>query len=328
MDGAAESALVDAAAALGLVVSVGAGAPVIVTGHGDVRIDVRAVAVPTPGWVKGIVAKRGALVVVVGDQISAATGDVLRRRGFGWLDRRGHLRLVADGVLIDSDVPAAHRRGHVVKSTTIAGRSGLAAASALLLAPDAPMGVREIARRAGLNPSSISRAMTALVDARLAERIGAHRIRPLVPELFWALAEVWPSDEVVVGVRASGVPRGVDADGRGWVLGRERAAVAWGAPLVLSGDYAMSFYAPDADSLRVIGLQSVSPSRGVLRSRAVSVSAQVDPTGLVASSSHHVVGERCAIAHPLYCALDLARTSRGREALEQWSPPEGFARVW
>jgi hypothetical protein len=28
-------------------------------------------------------------------------------------------------------------------------------------------------------------------------------------------------------------------------------------------------------------------------------------------------------------ALDLARDAgRGREALEQWNPPEGFVRVW
>jgi hypothetical protein len=34
------------------------------------------------------------------------------------------------------------------------------------------------------------------------------------------------------------------------------------------------------------------------------------------------------LAHPLFCALDLTAASLDREALEQCTPPEAFARVW
>lgn len=79
-----------------------------------------------------------------------------------WLDRRGHLRLTGDGLYIDADVPPISRKTPERRITRdpITGRSGLAAA-ALLLRPHDPMGVSEIARAAGLNPSSITRAMTS-----------------------------------------------------------------------------------------------------------------------------------------------------------------------
>ncbi len=45
--------------------------------------------------------------VVVADRISEAGRDVLRRAGWGWLDRRGHLRLWASGVRIESPLPGS-----------------------------------------------------------------------------------------------------------------------------------------------------------------------------------------------------------------------------
>ena len=43
--------------------------------------------------------------MVVADQVSEGARAVLRQAGIGWLDRRGHLRLSAPGVLIDTDLP-------------------------------------------------------------------------------------------------------------------------------------------------------------------------------------------------------------------------------
>jgi hypothetical protein len=72
---------------------------------------VRLVPVPTrstsPSAVRSLVesAKVGeGLAVVVADRVSAPLGEWLRDVGAGWLDRRGHLRLVR-GALIDTDVP-------------------------------------------------------------------------------------------------------------------------------------------------------------------------------------------------------------------------------
>ena len=54
----------------------------------------------------------------------------------------------------------------------------------------------------------------------------------------------------------------------------------------------------------------------------------VDPVGLLTRERYPAKGAGTPLAHPVVCALDLAMTSRGREALDQWDPPEGFIRVW
>jgi hypothetical protein len=331
------AALRDAASALGVVTQ-----PPSADGVADlvfraadgslIPLVVKAAALPTASLVHELAGRAGT-TVVVGDRIPSATRQLLNEQRIAWLDRRGHLRMVAGPFHIDADVPPVER--HVSPRTSrfsLAGRSGLAAAAALLVAPEDPPGVSEIARRADLNPSSISRAMSSLVDAQLAERAARGRFRPLVPELFWALADAWPDERTVVPLRladlsaASSIMSSTRVDQRGWALAGERGAVAWGAPLVLTADYPAVIYAPDHEEMRRV--IATAPSSRSKADRDVPVSVAVDPIGFATAPRYRRDRVAVPLAHPLFCALDLTKASRDREALEQWEPPEGFVRVW
>jgi DNA-binding transcriptional ArsR family regulator len=329
----------DALASLGLGVRRG-GDPdvVVVEGPAGARVEIQVAAASVLSGVmpKFEVGHRklGTLQVVVADQIPASLRPVLNDADIGWLDRRGRLRLVAEGLFIDTDIAPAARFDSGRSSTTpISGRSGLCAAMGLLMRPEDPMKITELAEIAGLDVSSVSRAMSALSDAQLAERVGRGRYRPLTPELFWALADVWPRARTPVRlpVEALGDPRlgaNLDAlDDAGWAMGGERGAVAWGAPLALTADYPTLLYVPDDESLgrsKVIGGGDEAVSD---RSRPL-LELAVDPVGLLTHDRYPATNAETPLAHPVACALELAATSRGREALDQWDPPKGFVRVW
>ena len=294
-------------------------------------IEVKATALPSFDWVEKLDAD-SEHIVVVADQIPNGVRERLNDRGIAWLDRRGHLRLVRNGLFVDADTPRAER-SPTAKSdrAPISGRSGLAAAAALLMRPDDPMGVSEVARFAGLNASSISRAMAQLADAQLAEQVGRGRYRPLVPELFWSLSDVWPRGRTTTGLAVSDLGRRElraiedDTEAIGWAMAGERGGVAWGAPLVLTGDYPPFLYVPDDQAIRTaLALRPATsePSTGP------TIALAADPTGLIVSHRHRPRPDDVPLAHPLFCALDLTATSRDREALDQWNPPEKFTRVW
>ncbi len=301
-----------------------------VPGGRRVDIEVKAMAIPSADRVRELVRsrRRGALAVLVADQIPSTIRELLNDAGVGWFDRRGHVRLVADGVFIDAEVAPQTRLARIagVARQPINGRSGLSAAAALLLRSADPMGVSEIARVAGLNPSSITRAMTSLVDAHLAERRGRGQYRPLVPELFWALADVWPRQYVTI--RWASPPDGDDRlaigrdlTGPGWAVAGVRGGLAWGAPLVATADYPIHFYVPDDSVVRRVVVLNEGGTGDEARLSA-------DPSGLITSERYESDALGWPLAHPVFCALDLTASARDREALEQWMPPEGFTRVW
>jgi hypothetical protein len=330
----AVEALTAAAAAVGLASapSVGAGSPDLtftLPDGGRVPVHVKAASIPTAEQARQAVAAgpHAGHPVLVADQVSAATRELLNEAGVGWLDRRGHFRFVVPGVFVDADVPAQPRRGPSVPSEPISGRSGIAAATGLLLRPDDPIGVTEAAEIAKLNPSSITRALGSLVDAHLAERKGRGRYRALLPELFWAVADVWPRRQVPI--RWSGDPGPwSDASGRAaydpgdssWVAAGVRGALVWGAPLVVTADYPTELYVPDEQVIRRVAARHLGGS-------GPEIALSVDPNGFVTHRAYNA-SFAWPVADPLFCALDLTRTSRDREALEQWTPPEGFTRVW
>lgn len=351
-------ALCDVLSAFGLTARPDAGSlsavEVVVPSGAPCRVEVFAVAVATTGLAERLrdEAVKGP-VVVVADRISAPVRAELTGAGVGWFDRRGHLRLVEGGVFIDADV-SADGRPAIGRPTgsAVRGRAGLAAAFALLLRAGDPLSLSEIARFAGLNASSLTRALVALAESQLVEPVGRGRYRPLIPELFWALSEVWPRDHAVVNVPLqtlddSRLPVGDDLALPGWVVGGARGAVSWGAPLVLSGDYPAKVYVPDAATLRTAmvllerpaesrsGSRS-GPRRGSMsRSRSDNeaslqkvMAVALDPTGLVTRFRYRHGDQRLALAHPLVCALDISHAARDREALDRWTPPEGFERVW
>lgn len=293
-------------------------------------VEVKATSTPTIDKLRSLATTRhpDRPTVVVADQLSPSARELLDAAGIGWLDRRGHLRLVADGLYIDSDVAPIRRGDEPSESTRpVVGRSGLAAAAALLIDPDDPMRGSDIARIARLNPSSITRAMSALVAGHLAERRGRGDYRPVVPDLFWALADEWPRDTVSIRWAIPpedddqlGFNRG-DLRAPGWAAAGVSGALAWGAPLAATADYPVTLYVPDEQLVR---RARILHGEGTGNEARLSV----DPIGLITSRRFDGGTPVWPLAHPVFCALDLTASARDREALDQWTPPTEFTRVW
>ena len=335
MEGDALEALRDATRAVGLASTLRPGDGFVdlvldLPERDSVLLEVRAASIPSADWVRALVEHPpdDAIRVLVADQVTAGVRSLLNEAGIGWLDRRGHLRLVGAGLHVDTEVPPISRgTSGGAEREPITGRSGLASAVALLLRPDEPLGVSEIARIAGLNPSSITRAMTSMVGAHLVERRGRGNYRALVPELFWALADVWPREQVTI--RWASPPENDarmhvandDIEQPGWALAGIRGAVAWGAPIVATAGFPIRLYAPNERWVREAKLlhEGGNGDEAVL---------SADPVGFLTRDRYRVGSRVWLVAHPLFCALDLTVSARDREALEQWTPPEGFVRVW
>lgn len=302
----------------------------------EVPVAITAAAVVTPETVSRMVARRnvpeeGMAHVAVGDLVIAAAQDRLREAGWGWLDRRGHLVLRATGVHIDADVPADGRSTAGAPSRPISGVAAVSWAAALLITPEDPPSMREVARRVALSHSAI---VTAAKKLRLGSLVRADG-RPLVPELFWALAEAWHPDPIglaalptpsTVGLSGA-LTADVDRGGPGWAVAGTVGAAAWGAPLAIGGAYPPDFYLPTTAELRQATLRLGVASRFDERACTVAVA----PTPLVCVG-HFDRGSNewgpWRFAHGLFAALDLAQDrARGAEILGDWDPRD-FTRVW
>lgn len=155
------------------------------------RLDVRIVAFSqvTGAMANQIVCdrvKNESVPVVVADRITADGRAILSDAGLSWLDLRGRLHLRADGLLVDTDVPA------VGKATgrsqpSIRGMAGLAVAYWSCAHPTEPLSPTGHRTDIGFAPSTISTAMSALAEAGLVDDTR----RAVLPELFWELAGAW-----------------------------------------------------------------------------------------------------------------------------------------
>lgn len=298
------------------------------------RVELKAASAPTPAFVRAlpIGSRPDGIRVLVADRLFEPARRAATEVGWSWLDGRGHLRLVGPGLYIDTDVAPVGMLTASSAKEVIAGRSGIAVALALLMRSADPPGVREVARWSDLSPSAISQMRRRLDEASLLDRNGL----PLVPELFWELVDVWESAVVRVPVGRLPGPddddshlelgRG-DPSGPGWAVAGATAAVAWGAPVVQGGTATIDYYVPSAAALR--------HGRRVLGEPTHETGP---PARLATAPSRLVVAPRfdvptpspgLPLAHPVVAALDLALDpSRGREALEEWTPPKGYVRVW
>jgi len=269
---------------------------------------------------------------LVADNVPEATRVLLRDAGWGWFDRRGHLFLQAPGLLIsDTSVEPRPRGTSSRQAAPVRGRAGLTVAAALLARPDEPPGVREIGRESGLAPSTVSTALKALRDASLVDR-GGH---PLVPELFWTLADAWHPDRVSLaappapGAAARLGLRLTRLGEPGWATSGTLAASAWGAPVPVQSGYPPDFYVPSTREAHAATRQLRPASweeRGCTTAVAPvlqAVSPRYDPQSFATSWLEW------PLTHPLFVALDLAQDrSRGVEILSEWTPPSEFRRVW
>ena len=134
LDGAA--ALVEAAAAVGLVAEVALAARdggvdvVLVTPAGDrVPVVIKRVSLVSAdglreridGWRRSPSAG-DALGVVVADRITGEARELLAAAGWGWLDLRGHVRIVGNGLFVDADVAALRDAARVAPVPMVCSR--------------------------------------------------------------------------------------------------------------------------------------------------------------------------------------------------------------
>lgn len=272
-----------------------------------------------------------AVGVVVADRVTADARETLRAAGWGWLDLRGHLRVLGEGLFVDTDVPALKRTAR--KTDPLAGQVGVEVAAHLLLEPDEPAMVRRAAGALHRAPSSVSEVLTSMRTAGL---IDARR-KPVVPELFWELAAHWRTERADVRAlprAGDGAANAVlrigldDVGGTGWALGDTVAAATYGAPVSMRSDHHRDFYVPDQATLQR-ALRLLEPAHDH-NDRAATI--RVAPVPMICSNRVDATGwanEEWPLALPLFVALDLAQDpGRGREILTDWTPPKQWRRVW
>jgi DNA-binding transcriptional ArsR family regulator len=274
----------------------------------------------------------GSVLLVVGDRVTETARRLLVEHRAGYYDLRGHLALRSANVVIDADVEPVS--GRVERKNALSGSAGLEVATALLMEPAAGAAVRELARKLGRSASTVSEVLATLRRAGLVD--DRHRVDGT--QLFWQVAERWPTTRVYLAQRpmpgddatiAQPLRLGLDdvENTTGWALTDSAAAVAYGAPLAVRTGQLLDFYVPGQATLRrATALLGVASSRSQAR-----CAARAAPVGAACSHRVDVAANPFGwpLAHPVFVALDLAQDAgRGREILGAWTPPERWARVW
>jgi len=265
-------------------------------------------------------------MIIVSRRIADRARRQLRAAGIGYFDGRGHLRLVIPGVFVDTDIEPMV--GLETTSPPFEGDVVREVAIAILNEPNVKHGPRSIARKIARVPSAVARAL---------ERLRANDLltsdnEPMVPELFWALADVWRRASTPLANRPEPsrpsqnklLQFGLHED-EGWALTDTLAARAWGMPVVVSSNYPPDFYVPS-----IIALQRAIAQLGRAtdpENRACTVS--VAPVPLVCRWREGELGTHWLVANHIVVALDIAQDeSRGRELLDRWLPQGNIVRVW
>ena len=264
----------------------------------------------------GVIAQLGGEIgdhaygMVVADQVSEGARAVLRAAGVGWLDRRGHLRLSAPGVLIDTDLPEELRETRE-KRVDPWSPMGLDVAVALLKQPDVSASPVRIAHLIGAKSHGRVSAVLAELERRFL--VAADR-KPLAKELFWELASVWAP-------RWEPLRRSVAPDDGPFKLSGTIGALWHQAPVAAGTKYPPDLYVPSRRALREVlrtfGLQGEDAAVPAAR---VAVCPSQFAWGLPG-----IGGDELPVADQLVVALDLAQDPRGREILDSWEPD---GRVW
>ncbi len=308
---------------------------------GAIQIEVKAMAVADPTrltqriqFERDKTSRQPAanrVVLLVADQIPLASKDLLRDDSWSYLDRRGHLWFTADGIRINDTELAPIPRDSVTTrpGPPINGRIGLGMGLHLLMHPTQPVGVRELSRKLRCSTSSAHAAFTRLRNAALIEADGT----PLIPELFWATADVWhPNRRPVAREPMPGeFDVGINAgSASGWAVGGGVAAAAWGARIVVGSADPPDLYVPNSAALR-LAARRLGETTWAQRAATIAVApvAAVTMEQNMTQLSMATPSLHWPLAHPVVVALDLAQDkSRGREILEEWSAPDGYTRVW
>ena len=305
----------------------------------SITLEVKATSVADPGQVTAMLqdsARRRPsqspidAVVLVADEVSGASRDLLREHGWGYLDRRGRLWLrVGDLMINDTEIePQPRHGGDGSAKDPLGGRTAMGMSLWMLMHPEQSAGVRSLARELDCSPSSAHDALKRLQSVALVRPDNT----PLIPELFWAVADRWrPERHYVSRAPDPGDDLnslGLGGHGANFVISNDVAAAAWGAPIVVQSGHRPDFYVPPTilnRAVRLLGPAAVDDSGAILSGapiRAVSDEAFDHP-------SHSAPWLNWPLSHPAVVALDLAQDqSRGREILADWDAPRGFVRVW
>lgn len=316
-----------------LTALVSAGVPAKVRGDGTLAVDgatvaveARHLAVVTPAAARGLERPaEGVLGIVVADRISADARRELASKGWGWVDRRGELRVWTRGIRVATAIEPLRADRPSERFGSVFPPVGIEVALGLLQAPDRDWTVTDLATQLGRSAGGVSERLGALRQAGLVDR----RNRPIVPELFWELVGPWYQRPVSLG-SFPGVDGpfdqlswlGLPAD---WVLTDTQAALALGAPMIASLEGPADFYAPQA-ALVDAAVAHFGPAHGM----AAATVRSIRYAGIHAEAPFRRTPSGLRVAHPVIVALDLAHDrARGREVVEAWDPsPLGIIRVW
>jgi DNA-binding transcriptional ArsR family regulator len=298
----------------------------LVVDGAEVPVEIQRLTVVTLAVARGLPdPPRGVVGIVIADRISEDARRELAARGWGWVDRRGHLRLWTKGLRIAAEIEPLRSEAPSERFASVFPPVGIEVALALLREPARDWIVTELAAHVGRSAGGVSERLRALRQAGLVDR----RNRPIVPDLFWELVGPWHERPVALAsFPGLGGPfeqlswLGLPTD---WVLTDTQAALLLGAPVIASSDGPPDFYVPQPSMVEA-AVSHFGPARGQpaatvrpIRYAGVHTEApfQRNPSGI-------------QVAHPVVVALDLAHDrARGREVVEVWDPTAlGVTRVW
>lgn len=291
-----------------------------------VPIEAKHLSVVTPATARGLPRPpEGVLGVVVADRISDDARRELASRGWGWVDRRGHVRMWTKRLRIATEIDPLRTEPPSERFTSVFPPVGIEVALALLEEPEREWRVTDLAARVGRSAGGVSERLRALREAGLVDR----RNRPIVPDLFWELVPPWHQRPVALGTfpglegpfdQLSWL--GLPAD---WVLTDTQAALILGAPVLASSDGPPDFYVPQP-SMVDVAVSHFGPGRG----RPAATIRPMRYAGVHADAPFQRTPSGIQVAHPVVVALDLAHDrARGREVVEAWEPESlGITRVW
>lgn len=297
-------------------------------------LEVKSSSRPTIGQLERLGVRRdrstGDLVpVLVADQLDPGARRALQDAGWGWLDRSGHLRLMAGPLQIDRPVPNLSGPDPTPPQP-LARPTGLAVALELLRG-EQPRSIRELAGRSGVSVGAAHSAAKELRDAHLLDGM-----RRRDPDLFWAVADHWhvrwfalktgPNPGIPEATRRLLRMRFDQRELPGWAEVGDLAAQVYGARM--AGDTPARLYLPDERAL-TWALRTWGEAH---EDRSATASIAVAPvTNAVMHRRNEPTRREWPLAQPIVVALNLASdpSPRSREILDTWDTSRAEVdRVW
>ena len=273
---------------------------------------------PTPAELHSLVgeARGRGPAVVVADRISDAGRDVLRAEGWGWLDRRGHLRLWAPGVRVEA--PLRTIAGERPTSGNLWTTVGLEVALHTLVHPGDEVTARRVAPEIGRSVGATHELVARFTAAGLIGQ--AHPTAAAAGPLL--------GDRGELARRRLDPAAGVDPRRRG--QGRRSRP---GARRRAGGDTrrrpGRRRRSAPRTLLRALGLGAATAARsGRPRRAPTRCWVRRSPVDWIPLHDEHPPDDEhpWSVAAPMLCAVRLAADpARGREIVEDWGivPGEG-----